>query len=70
MFAKRLKRIERGKGLDTSGVCRGIGTSTMTRYEIGDREPSLPIARKIADYLGVTMDYLSGKTDVKLVLRS
>lgn len=67
MFAKRLKELREEKGLTQVEFAErvGIGTSTMTRYEIGDREPSLPIARKIADYLGVTIDYLSGKTDVK-----
>lgn len=67
MFAERLKELREERGLTQAEFAArvGIGTSTMTRYELGDREPTFPIARKIADYFGVTLDYLSGKTDVK-----
>jgi transcriptional regulator with XRE-family HTH domain len=39
--------------VDTSGPIIG-------RYERGDMTPSIDMARKIADSLGVTLDYLTG----------
>lgn len=38
----------------------------MGRYERGEVLPSIEIARKIADILDVSLDYLSGKTDVEM----
>ena len=66
-FAKRLKELREERGLTQAEFAErvGIGTSTITRYELGDREPPLPTAVKIADFFNVTLDYLSGKSDVK-----
>ena len=38
--------------------------STYGKYESGQRQPSLDILQKIADYFNVTTDYLLGKSDV------
>ncbi|MFZ4262651.1 helix-turn-helix domain-containing protein [Sphingobacterium sp. HJSM2_6] len=38
----------------------------ISKYERGEAVPSLDAAKKIASALGVTLDYLSGKTDTEL----
>src|ERR1041385_6569867 len=46
-----------------------VGTSApiVGRYERDEIKPSIEVAKKIADELGVTVDYLLGGTD-KMVL--
>jgi len=45
-----------------------VGTISVTigRYERDEIKPSIDIATKIADALGVSLDYLTGKTNVEL----
>lgn len=38
----------------------------MGRYERNEVSPSVEIARKIADILDVSLDYLTGKVDVEM----
>lgn len=38
----------------------------MGRYERNEVLPSIEIARKIADILDVSLDYLTGKADVQM----
>ena len=37
--------------------------NTISRYENGEREPSIRDLIKIADYFNVSVDYLIGRTD-------
>ncbi len=39
----------------------GISPSALRKYERGEREPSLSALVLIADYYGVSLDYLAGK---------
>jgi len=41
----------------------GLVMRTYRRYEMGEREPGASVLIKIADYYGVTIDYLVGRTD-------
>lgn len=41
----------------------GLVMRTYRRYEMGEREPGASALIKIADYYGVTIDYLVGRTD-------
>ncbi len=41
-------------------------TRSRGRYERDEIKPSIDIATKIADALGVSLDYLTGKTNVEL----
>jgi len=67
-FANRLKIVREEKGLKREDVARQIGTSAaiIGRYERGERTPSVDIAKKIADALEVSLDYLVGDTTVLL----
>ena len=41
----------------------GIAYRSYRRYEAGEREPGVTALIRIADYYGVTIDYLVGRTD-------
>ena len=63
VFGERLLLQRRRKGLTLSGfskVC-GISAAVLSRYENGKTEPTLFSAICIADALGVTLDYLTGR---------
>jgi transcriptional regulator with XRE-family HTH domain len=44
----------------------GIHKNVLGRYERNEVLPSIEIARKIADILDVSLDYLVGKADVQM----
>nr|WP_319488491.1 helix-turn-helix transcriptional regulator [uncultured Caproiciproducens sp.] len=64
-FAKRLKSIRTERGLTQQKVADGVGIhrSLLTYYERGENEPSAHTLCSMADYFGVTTDYLLGRTD-------
>ena len=41
----------------------GVNPRTYRHYETGDREPKMATLIALADYFGVTLDYLVGRTD-------
>ena len=40
--------------------------SVIGRYELGETTPNIEMATKLTDVLGVSIDYLVGKTDMEL----
>ena len=42
-----------------------IDRSTYAKYETGDSEPPLATLITLADFYGVTLDYLAGRDEVK-----
>ena len=56
---KKLTREKLGKIIGTSGAIIG-------RYERNERTPSVEIARKMAQALGVSLDFLVGSTEFQL----
>lgn len=66
MFHQRLKslRLERKMTQQELGDALGIPRGTMAGYE-SLREPDVATMRKMADYFGVSVDYLVGATDVR-----
>ena len=58
--AIRVNRIK--LGLTQAQLAREIGVDTrqINRYETGETEPTLAIARRLADKLRITMDELAG----------
>jgi len=44
----------------------GIHKNVLGRYERNEVLPSIEIARKIADILEVSLDYLTGKVDIEM----
>lgn len=41
----------------------GIRYSTYCRYEHGGTEPTISGAARMADFFGVSLDYLAGRSD-------
>lgn len=60
-FAKRISELRKVRGWSQGELAKQFGTSAAIagRYERGDVAPSIEVARKIADALGVTLDYLT-----------
>jgi len=65
-FGNRLKIVRDEKGLKRDVIAERIGTSAaiIGRYERGERTPSVDIAKRIAEALEVSLDYLTGDTSV------
>lgn len=41
----------------------GLALNTYVRYERGEREPTASVLVQMADFYGVTLDYLVGRSD-------
>lgn len=67
IFARRLKQERELKGLTQVQMAEqlGINPGTLSGYERDYREPDFSISTKIANILGVDLDYLIGLTDTK-----
>lgn len=67
MFQKRLKelRIEKKITQDELGAVLSFTRATISGYEIGRNEPSIEDLNKLAVYFDVSVDYLTGKSDVR-----
>ena len=61
----RLKEIRKSKGLSQLKLAMDLNTNqnTISRYETGEREPSINELIKIADYFNISVDYLLGLID-------
>lgn len=64
-FSERLIRLRKDKGFSQNALAKEIGVSLRTYqdYEYGVREPQVAIFSRIADFYGVTLDYLAGRSD-------
>ena len=67
-FPKRLNEIRTEKKLTREKLGKLIGTSgaNIGKYERGERTPSVDVARRIANTLEVSLDFLVGNTDLRL----
>jgi len=63
-FCENLKtcRKRRHVNQETVAVNCKIAYGTYRRYEAGEREPTLSTLCAFADYFGVTLDQLAGRT--------
>ena len=59
----RLKELRKKSKLRQQDVADAINCSqaVYSRYENGEREPSKDVLRSLADYFGVTVDYIIGR---------
>ena len=65
IFAERLKDLREEKGLSLSQLAREIGVShvAILRWENNTRIPNIESLKILANYFGVTTDYLLGLED-------
>lgn len=62
---ERLRELRRSKGMTQQQAAKavGMGRSTWLSYESGRRNPPYHVVSDIAEYFGVTTDYLGGMTE-------
>lgn len=67
-FEKNLAELRKQKKLSQEQLSKKIGVhqNVIGRYERGEARPSIELASKLANVLGVSLDYLVGNTDVEL----
>ena len=61
----RLKKLRESKKLSQLKMAMDLNMNqnTVSRYETGEREADYATLIKIADYFGVSIDYLLERTD-------
>lgn len=62
MGSNRLKSLRKARGWTQEEAAKRLGLirSTYSNYESGKREPDFDTAKEIADFYGVSVDYLLG----------
>lgn len=67
MIGETLKKLRDEKGLTLKQMGEILGVSHMTyqRYEKNDTDVSTEMLSKLADFYGVSADYLLGRTEIK-----
>lgn len=61
----RITEARKKQGLNQAKLAEkaGITPAAISQIEKGHRIPTIPVLHRIANVLGVSLDYLSGKTD-------
>ena len=61
----RLKEIRKARGISQVKMAMDLNVSqnTVSRYETGEREADYAMLIRIADYFGVSIDYLLCRTN-------
>lgn len=64
-FAERIKNLRSEKGMSQEAVGKIIGVKrySVYGYEKGNNFPEVSGLIALADYFGVSIDYLVGRTD-------
>ncbi|MBQ8738777.1 MAG: helix-turn-helix transcriptional regulator [Clostridia bacterium] len=61
----RLKELRKKRGISQVRLALDLNTTqnSISRYETGERQADYDMLIAIADYFGVSIDYLLGRTD-------
>ena len=64
-FSERLLALRKERKLNQEDLVVELGISVRTyrRYETEEREPTVSILWRIADFYGISVDYLIGRSD-------
>ena len=64
-FSERLTALRKQKGIAQAAAAKELNVALrgLQNYEYGDTEPRLSILIRMADFYGVSIDYLAGRTD-------
>ncbi|SEJ00195.1 Helix-turn-helix [Propionispira arboris] len=67
IFCQRLRQLRQDKKMTTTQLATEfeVTKQTVSRWELGDRIPTLDTVAAIADYFDVSLDYLVGISDIK-----
>ena len=65
MVANRVKAAREAKGMTQAELAEqlGITQAAFSYIENGDKSPSLPVAKRMAQILGTSIDHLVGMDD-------
>ncbi|EGO8565465.1 TPA: helix-turn-helix transcriptional regulator [Enterococcus faecalis] len=63
MLFDRVKELCKKKGISISELESNVGFGKNTIYKWKNQSPKAETLQKVADYFGVTTDYLLGRTD-------
>ncbi|BBM18384.1 transcriptional regulator [Enterococcus avium] len=65
MFSQTLTELRKRQKLTQAEMSKilGVARTTYSSYEQGRRKPDDEIQKKIADYFGVSLDFLHGRID-------
>ena len=65
MRLRRLRQLRKQRNISQlkMGMDLNMGQNTISRYERGDREPSISELIAIADYFHVSIDYILERTN-------
>ena len=65
IFSARLRELRALKNVTQKQVAESVGLSERgyQNYELDNREPTMSSIIKLADYFGVSTDYLLGRSD-------
>lgn len=63
MLGARIKELRESRGLtqEELAIALGLSRPAVTKYERDERIPDLITAARIAEFFGVSMDYLCGR---------
>lgn len=64
-FSNRLLELRQSRNVSQKKIAQEIEVDVRAyqRYEYGEREPQISTFFRIADFYGVSLDYLAGRTD-------
>lgn len=70
MFRINLKKLREERNLSQAAFAKliGVSQSAVGNWEAGSREPNLETMDKIADFFGVSVDYLLGRDGQSVLL--
>jgi transcriptional regulator with XRE-family HTH domain len=71
MMQNNLRKLRKEKGLSQIAVQMqtGIEQALISKYENSERVPPTETLMQLADFYGVSMDYIMGRTDRKEINR-
>lgn len=71
IMQNNLRKLRKEKGLSQIAVQMqtGIEQALISKYENGERVPPTETLMQLADFYGVSMDYIMGRTDRKEINR-
>lgn len=66
-LSQRLLELRTEHALSQAQIAHEVGivVRAYQRYEYGQREPQLAVLIRMADFYGVSLDYLVGRSDVR-----
>ncbi len=65
IFSERLRQLRNERNVSQVALAKEVGVSSRVYqdYEYGKREAQMTTLIRMADFFGVSLDYLTGRTD-------